>query len=76
MDIQMILDWLGQKLPFLPALLAVLGSLVVAATAFVAATPSQDDDALLTRIKEIPVIGSIILALERFSVILRKPPGV
>lgn len=74
MEIQMVIDWLVEKIPVLPVILSVLGSLVVAATAFVAATPSQDDDAWLNKVKAIPVIGSIVLALERFSVIARKPP--
>jgi hypothetical protein len=74
MDLQMVLDWLVQKLPVLPLILGVLGSLVVVATALVAVTPNQDDDALLAKIKAIPVLGSILVALEKFSVIQRKPP--
>jgi len=74
MDLQMVLDWLVQKLPVLPMVLGVLGSLVVVMTAFVAATPNQDDDAWLAKVKAIPLVGSIIVALEKFSVIQRKPP--
>lgn len=74
MDLQMVLDWLVQKVPVLPAILAGIGSLVVAMTAFVAATPNQDDDAFLAKLKAIPVLGSVLEFLERFSVIVRKPP--
>lgn len=53
--------------------LQVLGSLVVLASAYVAVTPSQEDDALAARIRAIPVVGALVAALERFSIIDRRP---
>ena len=72
MDMQPVLDWLVAHVPMALIILQVLGSLVVAATIFVGMTPNQDDDALLLKVKTIPIVGSLIEALERFSLILRK----
>lgn len=72
MDIGQLLDFLVGVLPVAGVVLQVLGSLVVLSSVVVALTPSQDDDALLVRIKEIPVVGALVVALERFSVVSRK----
>lgn len=72
MDIGQILDFLVGVLPVAGVILQVLGSLVVLSSVVVALTPSQDDDAFLVRIKAIPVLGALVVALERFSVVSRK----
>lgn len=69
------LELLMKNYPVVILVLSGIGTLVVAATAFVAATPSKTDDAKLEEIKKKPVIGSIIIFLERFSTVSRKDPS-
>ncbi len=72
MDWAVILESVKGAVPFMAVVLQVLGSLVVVASVLVKLTPSQSDDALIERAKAIPVLGSLIVALERFSVFARK----
>lgn len=72
MDVGGLLDSLVKLLPVAKTVLAVMGCLVVLMTAVVKLTPSQEDDALLVKLKGIPVLGALIEALERFSLFSRK----
>lgn len=72
MDAGTILGWLDKAWPVVHPVLVVLGSLVVIATLVVQITPSTEDDALWNKVKAVPVLGSLIVALEAFSVIGRK----
>lgn len=72
MEMGALLDLLVQMLPKAVVVLQVLGSLVVIATAYVAVTPSQDDDAAAAKIRAIPIVGALMVALERFSIIGRR----
>lgn len=50
-----------------------LGALVVIGMAVVAITPSQADDAWVEKVKSVPVLGQLLLALQSFSPIQKKP---
>lgn len=58
--------------PLIPVILAGLGGLVVLGQAYVAITPTQDDDAWFAKLESIPVIGSLLVALKAFAPIQRK----
>lgn len=58
--------------PSVPVVLAALGGLVVLGQAYVAITPSQDDDAWYARLEEKAIIGSLLKALKAFAPIQRK----
>lgn len=64
---------LVQKFPIVGLILMGLGSLVVVMSAYIAATPSPEDDKWWNKVKEIPVLGVILAVLERFSALQRKP---
>lgn len=72
MELGALLDMLVGAIPVARVVLEVLGSLVVIGTIVVSLTPSQDDDAVLERLKAVPILGSLILAVERFSIVVRK----
>jgi hypothetical protein len=59
--------------PIVAMILAVLGMLVVLGLAVVAITPSQEDDAFVAKMLAIPVLGQVILALQNFSPIQKRP---
>lgn len=69
------LEVLLKNYPVVILVLSGLGTLVVAATAFVAATPSKSDDLKLEAIKKKPFIGPMIIFFERFSTVSRKDPS-
>lgn len=71
-DVNASLDWLVSLWPVAKVALIVVGSLVVVASTIVKLTPNQDDDALLAKLKAVPVLGALLVALERFSVFSRK----
>lgn len=67
-----VLQWLNGLASFMPMVLMILGSLVVAGQAYIAVTPSQDDDAWYAKIEAIPILGDLLKALAKFAVIQRK----
>lgn len=73
MDMSLILEWVKSLAPVAGIILQVLGTLVVVASIVVKATQSQSDDEAFARVKALPIIGSLVVALERFSIIERKP---
>lgn len=58
--------------PLIPVVLAGLGGLVVLGQAYVAITPTQDDDAWFAKLEGLPIIGGLLLALKSFAPIQRK----
>lgn len=58
--------------PVIPAILAGLGSLVVLGAAYVAMTPTQDDDAWFAKLEAMPGVGGLLKALKAFSPVQRK----
>jgi len=72
MDLDFLLNWVKGLGPVVMYVLAALGSLLVIMSAVVKLTPSQDDDAFLNKVKAIPLLGSLLIALEKFSVVSRK----
>lgn len=72
MDFSIILAGLAAKFPWAALGLAILGMLVVIGSAVVAMTPSKADDEAWDKIKNIPVLGSILSALANFSPIQKK----
>jgi hypothetical protein len=52
--------------------LMILGTLVVVATAYIKATPTEDDDKWFAKLEAIPVLGPVLQFIGRFSVVTRK----
>lgn len=52
--------------------LMILGGLVVMGYAYIAATPSKDDDMWLQKLENKPVVGWALKLLVRFSPVVRK----
>lgn len=75
MDIEnQIMQWLVAHVPYASLILMILGSLVVIGMVVVGLTPSTQDDAFVERLKNMPIVGRIILALASFSPIQKRPP--
>jgi len=72
MNMDGILSWLVGLWPMAQMILVVVGSLVVAAQAYVAMTPSKDDDAWYAKVEAIPLLGDLVKAIVKFAVIQRK----
>ena len=58
--------------PTVPLVLAMLGGMVVLGQAYVAITPSQDDDAWYAKLEAKPIIGALLKAIKSFAPIQRK----
>ena len=69
-----ILGHIGAAAPVAQQILMAIGSLVVIMSAYIAATPSKEDDAWFDKVEAIPYLGAVIQALTRFSVVVRKDP--
>lgn len=72
MDFLELLKMLGGMNASVLLILSGLGTLVVIGQAVVALTPSQSDDAAWEKIKAIPVLGQLIVALASFAPIQKK----
>ena len=62
--------------PTILLILGGIGTLVVAATAYVAATPSKTDDEKLEQLKKNALVAGLIKFFEAFSVVQRKEKEV
>lgn len=51
----------------------ILGILVVLGQVVVELTPTQKDDAFMSRVKEIPFLGQLVDAIAAFAPIQKKP---
>jgi hypothetical protein len=71
---QFIVD-LAAKAPIVGYILMGLGALMVIAQAVVILTPSKEDDAFVEKLKAIPVLGQLLILLEAFSPLQKKPDG-
>lgn len=69
---EQFLEMLAGLHPVIPVVLAVLGSLVLIGQAYVAITPSQDDDAWFAKLEAVPLLGTLLKALKSFAPIQRK----
>lgn len=69
---EQFLEMLAGLHPAIPVVLAVLGSLVLLGQAYVAITPSQDDDAWFAKLEAVPVLGTLLKALKAFAPVQRK----
>lgn len=58
--------------PSIPMLLAALGGLVVLGQAYVAITPTQDDDAWFAKLESAPLLGPLLKAVKAFAPVQRK----
>jgi amino acid permease len=72
MEFAPILAWLSSLHPLVPVALAALGGLVVLGQAYVAITPTQDDDKWFAKLESIPLVGTVLLAIKSFAPIQRK----
>lgn len=72
MDLTPILDGLAASLPLAKMILQILGTLVLVGSAYVAITPSKSDDAWFAKLEAIPLLGSLLVALQKFSLFQRS----
>lgn len=73
MEYNEVVLWLQQHLPpVLVLILSCLGSLVMLGVAYVAMTPSKDDDAFLLTLQEKPLVGHILKFIQAFSIVQKK----
>ena len=63
----LILDYLVQILPWLLDVFVVLGALVVVGTAVDAVIPDEKDGGFMAKALAIPILGSILKAVKKFS---------
>ena len=68
-----VLEFLKNAAPWVEYVLMGLGSAIVVAEVVVLLTPSSSDNEAWAKIKAIPVLGSFISAITKFSVIASKP---
>ena len=73
MDLSLIIPGLILRFPIIGSVLTVLGMLVVLGQAYVAITPTQNDDAWFAKLEAIPLLGAIIKFAASFAPIQRKP---
>lgn len=71
-QLSQLLEGLANSYPVILMGLSVLGTLVVTGTGYIALTPTQNDDAWLAKIESHGVVGAILRALKRFSILERK----
>ena len=73
MDLDMIYQMVISKLPEVGQyILMALGGLVVVGRAYVALTPSEEDDKFLKKLEDMPMIGWVLTLLVKFSPVQRK----
>lgn len=72
MDLSALLSLLAGLHPLVPVVLSVLGSLVVAGQAYVAITPSPNDDNWLANLESKPLLGDFLRAVRAFAPIQKK----
>jgi hypothetical protein len=67
MDLNVIFDYALTLAPWVANVFAVLGGAVVVGTAIDAAIPDEKDKGFMKKILEIPVLGSVLKGLSKFS---------
>lgn len=70
-----LLQQLVAKMPVVGVVLMALGALVVLAQVVVVLTPTKDDDAVVSKVKNMPIVGQLIALLESFAPLQKKPDG-
>lgn len=76
MDTTQIVEFIMKYAPA-PVLLIIgfLGLLVVMGTAVIAMTPTKNDDAWLSKLYDVPVLGFVLKVLAAFSPLDKKADG-
>ena len=72
MDYVAILQSLVAKWHVVGGILMALGMLVIVGQVVVVATPTKKDDEAWAKIKAVPILGSVLAALEHFAPIQKK----
>lgn len=72
MDFDVIINMVVAKFPVVLDILQILGTLVVAGSAYVASTKNQKDDAKLAKIENHPIGGVALRLLVRSSLVQRN----
>mgnify|MGYP000874621972 CR=1 FL=1 len=70
--LELLLNGLVEKLPWLMLILSILGSLVVVGQAVVIITPSKKDDEFVEGLEKNGILGGILKLLKKFAVIQKK----
>lgn len=73
---KLVLQNMADGFPVGGFILMGLGSIVVLAQAYVAATPSTQDDAWFAKLEDQKIIGGVLRALTKFAVVGRSEPEV
>lgn len=73
MDISFILDYIVSLAPWASNAFMALGALVVIGTAVDSIIPDEKDGGFMTKLMAIPVLGSLLAAVKRFSPFNVKP---
>lgn len=73
MDFSFILDYLLTLAPWVGQAFMVLGALVVIGTAVDSVIPDEKDGGFMTKALSLPIIGSLLSAIKRFSPFNIKP---
>jgi hypothetical protein len=68
----MALGWAVDKFGIAGTVVSALASLIVAGTAYIYASPSKSDDAMLQKLEKKPLVGVILRVLKAFSLVKRK----
>jgi len=72
MSILAMVSQFAEKYEMVMYILSGLGTLVVLGQAYVALTPTQDDDAKLQKLEKVPVLGMLLKIVKSFAPIQRK----
>jgi hypothetical protein len=67
-----ILGMLIHQYPAIVGVLTILGTLVVLGQVVVVLTPSKSDEEAYSKLMSTPILGVILMALSKFSVIQKK----
>ena len=67
MDITFVLDYLVGLAPWVKQAFMALGSIVVIGTAVDSVVPDEKDGGFMAKAMALPVVGSVLNALKRFS---------
>lgn len=72
MEGDIILNFLSSLNPMARMIIELVGLVASAIVTFITLSPWKGDDAVLDQVKKMPLIGSLLAALMKFSPFVRK----
>ena len=70
--LEAIIAMLIKQFPALSGVLMILGSLVVLGQVVVILTPSKSDEEAYNKIMGMPIVGTLLTVISKFSIIQKK----